>query len=175
MNLMPKLFYIIDILSQRHAPGKKTLQKIVYLLERKGIDLGLDYSIHYYGPYSSRLDSAIYSLQMQGAIEIIPDGMTQRMNTTELGVELFSDWETSFNKEQIPIIRDVINRFGDCTARHLELITTTDFVFQNLAANRQLVTDESIIQGVLTIKGEKFSENEIKEAVAELRKEKLMV
>ena len=31
-------------------PGKKTLQKLVYLIQQKGINLNYDYGIHFYGP-----------------------------------------------------------------------------------------------------------------------------
>jgi len=57
---------IIKMISEYQSPGKKALQKLVYLVERKGLDLGYDYSIHYYGPYSSELDYAVHSLEMQG-------------------------------------------------------------------------------------------------------------
>jgi uncharacterized protein YwgA len=174
MNLIPKLFYIINELARRRAPGKKTLQKIVYLLERKGVDLGLDYSIHYYGPYSSELDSSVYSLQMQGAIVIEPDGMTQRLKPTELGTELFFDPHGPFDRELTAVIHDIIDRFGARGGRILELLTTTDFVAQNLLENGQSVTDENIVRGVVTIKGEKFSKQEIGDAIAELRKENLV-
>lgn len=53
--------------------AKKTLQKLVYLIEKQGVNLDYDFSIHYYGPYSSELNYAIYSLQMQGIIDIVTD------------------------------------------------------------------------------------------------------
>ena len=35
------------------APCKKTLQKIVFLIEAKHVNIGCDYGIHFYGPYSA--------------------------------------------------------------------------------------------------------------------------
>ena len=43
---------ILHYICQNQAPGKKMVQKLIYLIERKGVDLGLNYSIHFYRPYS---------------------------------------------------------------------------------------------------------------------------
>jgi len=59
------LIPIIDKISHYQIPGKKVLQKLVYLIEKKGLNLGFDYSIHYYGPYCAQLDDAVHSLEMQ--------------------------------------------------------------------------------------------------------------
>lgn len=38
---------ILHYICQNQEPGKKMVQKLMYLMERKGIDLGLNYSIHF--------------------------------------------------------------------------------------------------------------------------------
>ena len=38
--------------------GKIRLQKVVYLLDRLGLDSGFSYAYHHYGPYSSELSDA---------------------------------------------------------------------------------------------------------------------
>ena len=43
----------------KKAPCKKTLQKIVYLIEEAGGPKKFDYTIHFYGPYSADLDFEI--------------------------------------------------------------------------------------------------------------------
>lgn len=50
-------------------PGKKTLQKMVSLIEQKGVNLGYDYGLHFYGPYSGSLDATTTSLGADGVRE----------------------------------------------------------------------------------------------------------
>ncbi len=72
MNKLKRLVFIIKKISRIRSPDKKTLQKLVYLLERKGVKLGFTFSIDYYGPYSSELEYAIHQLEMQGVLKITP-------------------------------------------------------------------------------------------------------
>ena len=46
--------YIIKRINEEWGkkPGKKILQKMVFLIEEKGIDLGYEYGLHFYGPYN---------------------------------------------------------------------------------------------------------------------------
>ena len=50
--------------------GKKVSQKMFYFFERKGIALNLRYGIHYYGPYSSKLDNTLHVLESEDYIKI---------------------------------------------------------------------------------------------------------
>ena len=156
--LMP----IIKKISGYQQPGKKALQKLIYLVEKKGVDLGFDFSIHYYGPYSSRLDDAVHSLQMQGVIEIVPDGMSQRIHVTELS-EMMESIALSETDEQK--IEDVLRTFGRMTAFELELITTTDFVARALRQSGKPCKNDDIMEGVRRIKGDKFSQEKMTQAI----------
>ena len=42
--------YIIKCISEicEENPGKKTLQKLVFLIEQKGVNLNLEYGLHFY-------------------------------------------------------------------------------------------------------------------------------
>ncbi len=166
MSSVNKLVPIIGKISAYQDPGKKTLQKLVYLIERKGVDTGFGFSIHYYGPYSSGLDDALHSLQMQGVIEIQPDGLNHRIHLTGLdetleGIEL--------SASEAGIVDDVLTVFGEMTAFDLEAITTTDFVARELCRKNNACNDAAIIEGVKGIKGEKFSDERIHQAISLLR------
>jgi hypothetical protein len=138
---------------------EKDATKIGLLDSKKGLDMGFDYGIHYYGPYSSALDYAIHGLAMQGAIEIIPDKLTQKIHPTDLGDLLLNEsYQPAFDGQQLNIIDEVIVTFAKFSARDLEVITTTDFVANNLLASGKGCTDEDIVIGVKTIKGEKFTD-----------------
>lgn len=166
VNLLP----IIEKISQYKHPGKKKLQKIVYLIQRQGIDLGFKYGIHYYGPYSSELDYATHSLAMQGAIEIIPDGMTQRIHMTQFAETLMAESQDQLlNDQQIEAINRIIEKFANLSAFELEVLTTTDFVTADLYRSGEKYDDSAVLAGVKNIKGDKFSVEQIRSAIAELK------
>jgi len=51
---------------------RKRLQKVVYLLQAGGCDLGLDYSLHHYGPYSQDLASLTDGMVHSGLLREDP-------------------------------------------------------------------------------------------------------
>ena len=142
------------------------MQKLVYLIEKKGVDLGYDFSIHYYGPYSSALDDSIHAMQLQGIVEIIHDGMNHRICLTDLSDIIEND---TFSPADEQIIQSVLEAFGSMTAFELELITTTDFVARELCKTLGNCTNDDIIEGVKKIKGDKFSYEKIKQAILLLK------
>lgn len=171
MDKIERLIPIIRKITQVQKPGKKTLQKLVYLIERKGIKLGFAYSIHYYGPYSSELDYAIHRLEMQGVVTIISDGMTHQISLTEDAGLIREEEVEILDKEQLQKIDEIIAKFATKSAYDLEAITTTDYVAQQLKANGGLWDQDSLVEGVRKIKGEKFSQEKIEEAIAILKEE----
>ena len=52
-----------------HRPVKKALQKTVFLIEQKGVSLGYDYVLHFYGPYCAELDQETAQLRTNGIIK----------------------------------------------------------------------------------------------------------
>ncbi|MBR2743447.1 MAG: hypothetical protein IKD89_07645 [Clostridia bacterium] len=140
------------------APCKKTLQKIVYLIEAKDISLGYDYGIHLYGPYSSDLDFAVRELCDEGVLAI---------DYTRTGhkIRVINDKDvTGSGDEKIDrIIKEIISAFGKETPSELELITTALYV-SNYHNN-----EKEIIDGVKKIKGEKYEVDSICTAIKKLR------
>lgn len=167
MGKLKNLIPVIKKISEYQQPGKKALQKLVYLIEKKGVDLGYDFSIHYYGPYSSALDDSILGMQLLGIVEIIPDGMNHRIRLTDLSDIMENE---TFSQTDEQIIQSVLETFGPMTAFELELVTTTDFVARELCKILGNCTDSDIIEGVKKIKGDKFSHEKIKQALHLLKK-----
>jgi|SRR5690554_5998768 uncharacterized protein YwgA len=171
MDKVERLIPIIKKITRNQKPGKKILQKVVYLIQRKGVKLGFAFSIHYYGPYSSELDYAIHRLEMQGVLSIIPEGMTHQISLKE-DADLSGREETEvFSEEQLQKIDEVIAKFAGKPAYDLEVITTTDYVAQQLKANGESWENDNLIEGVRRIKGDKFSKEEIERAIAILQAE----
>jgi len=67
---------IINQICDVIEPGKKMLQKLMYLIDRRGINLELNYSIHFFGPYSSKLDELIHILESYDRLNVDTTGAT---------------------------------------------------------------------------------------------------
>lgn len=150
--------YILETICKDNAPGKKMVQKMLYLVERKGLDLGMDYSIHFYGPYSSDLDQYLHMLEANGKLEIDTSSMTHTIK--------FLDEADSnpLTEEENSIFTSVVSEFRKKTPLELEVLTTTDFVADRLIEKDQL-TESNILEKVKKIKGTKFSDKQIKESI----------
>ena len=147
---------IVDKITKTNkAPCKKTLQKIVFLVEEKGLDLGCDYVIHFYGPYSSDLDFAIRSLKDDGILDITVT------HTEHIISVLNNDGYKSFDDD---VIDNVIDEFGKDTPSDLELIATALYVY------RGVKNESKIMDGVKKIKGQKYKDAAICKAISRLKK-----
>lgn len=137
------------------APCKKKLQKIIYLIEEYGMDLGFEYKIHIYGPYCIDLDYTLCELKAEQNLCIT---YTNKGHILECRDDINYD---NLDKN----IENVIDIFGKKTALQLELITTALFAERHIENKG----DEGIINAVKKIKGGKFSDKEIKDAIKLLK------
>ncbi len=145
---------VVKKLTQKYtSPCKKTLQKIVFLIEAKKPDLGFDYGIHFYGPYSSDLDFAVYELTNEGVLDI--DYTPTKHNITVVD-------DAGYAEPHDDIIDEVIDEFGHETPSQLELTATALYVYMK-EKNK-----ERIMDGVIKIKGGKYSKTMIENAIQRL-------
>lgn len=149
---------IVSIISKiskiNDAPCKKTLQKIVFLIEAKHEDLGCDYGIHFYGPYSSDLDFAVRELCDEGTLEI-------EYTPSEHKISVKSE---STIDHHSPVIDEVVDEFAKDTASELELLATALYVYLKDKDVSKIKPD------VIKIKGEKYNGSRIDQAIARLKK-----
>ncbi len=151
--------YIIKRINEiwGESPGKKILQKIVFLIEEKGIDLNYEYGLHFYGPYSSALDAATTFLSADGIINFDFKGYSHRMRINDK----FEVWPDGLTSKQKSEIDDIITRFKGKSPSELELLTTAIYAYNNLEDK----TEQSVINGVLKIKGSKYNTEQIKKSL----------
>ncbi len=144
-----------EITRESTAPCKKTLQKMVYLIEEKGHDLGFDYGIHFYGPYSADLDYTVQKLCMDGKL---------KMDLTKSGHIISIENDTSEEIETCDSeIKEVISEFVKDSPSELELLATTLYVAR-LEKGR-----DRIVECVIKIKGDKYSKAQITNAIDRLQ------
>ena len=148
--------YIIKRINEIRGerPGKKVLQKMVFLMIEKGVPLNYDFGLHFYGPYSSPLNTETDFLYADGIIKIDYSGNSHKMEVDE-SVEVSSCGLTDEQKNNID---DVIEKFKDMSPSNLELLTTAIYAY-NLLEDK---SEESIINGVVKIKGTKYSTDDIR-------------
>lgn len=163
MNNKDKIAKLFEILCDKFdgAPlGKKATQKMFYFFERKGIDLNLRYCIHYFGPYSSKLDNAMHLLESEDYISIDTSGITHIISIGE------SKLETSpLSNEDEKIAEDVLESFAHKSALELEALTTMDYIANTILESSD---KKEIINQFKSIKGSKFNDNFIESTYQEL-------
>ena len=154
MNMLKKYAFLIGDICKDHQTGKKKLQKLMYLIERKGVQLDLRYSIHFFGPYSSKLDHIIHILENEDWLDIDTSGQTHRiiMKKEENG---------QLSKEDNILVDEVREAFYDKSPMELEALTTIDYVATNLLNGTATIDD--VIKQVKIIKGKKISSQELEQ------------
>ena len=145
---------VVQKLTEKNgAPCKKTLQKIIFLIEAKGTPLGCDYGIHFYGPYSADLDFAVRDMSSEGILHI-------EYTPTEHKISVLD--AASINDFDDSTVNEIIDTFGSESPNELELIATALFVYQ------ETKNPGNIRDGVIKIKGNKYSESRIESAIGKL-------
>lgn len=152
---------IIGQICDTIEPGKKMLQKLMYLIDRQGVDLELCYSIHFFGPYSAKLNETMHILESYDKLAIDTSGVTHIIRKGDIPIE------GQLTEDEQQKINFVLEHFSTKSAFDLEAITTIDYV-----ANKMLKgsSDEAeIINKVKKIKGTKFSDAHLSESFQTLR------
>ena len=145
---------IVDSITKLNgAPCKKTLQKIVFLIEAKNVDLGCDYGIYFYGPYSSDLDYAVRELCDEGILKIDYTPLDHLISVRDTSAVGHYSNET---------VNGVISSFGKESPGELELLATALYIYL-----KKRDTD-SIQAGVKKIKGTKYTDSRINMAIKKL-------
>lgn len=122
--------YLVKRLHEKHPDkqiGKTLIQKMLYLLSRKGL-VGFDYSMYHYGPYSAAADGELNFAENRGLIDIKwVDGAGYFAQATP---ELDRFEKLVDNNERSAIDR-LIEGYGDFNAVDLSLIATAYFMKDN--------------------------------------------
>ena len=116
---------VLNVMSHNLNLGKTKLMKIIYMLQQvKNLNLGYDFDIYTYGPYSSEVLESIEVLVNKG---LVLSKMYQynnyvgyELNLTDEGRRALSD----ISKEENTAICDILDFAEGKTARDLELFST---------------------------------------------------
>jgi len=149
------------MLSLSHSPVKKTLHKMIYLIQKAGIDLGYDYHLYFYGPYSEDLDDDIVALQFRDGVEMEITDYGHRLSIdSEVSVSLCEN-ECKYEGKIIEIIKHYTAE--KWKPKSLELLATAVYAHEHGVGKDA----QSIIAGVKKIKGDKYKDSEIENILSE--------
>lgn len=162
-NKYGELFYLLSNGFHGAKLGKKVSQKMFYFFERRGIALNLRYGIHYYGPYSARLDNVMRILESDGYLTIDTSGSTHIISVQKKAKD-----EAALSAEERETATSVIRDLAQKSASALEALATMDYVAVSLTPPD--ASDAEIMAKFKEIKGTKFNQNEIETALAELKR-----
>ena len=143
-----ELIAIRDLCKTIPNLGKKQLQKMMYLLERHGLDFGLRYAIHFYGPYCAQLDYLLHEYESEGILIINTSSMTHSISMTNEIPEM------QFDGMDLEVENRVFEMYASRSPLELEAITTIDYVAHTMLKER--ASQEEVIEKVMKIKGTKF-------------------
>jgi uncharacterized protein YwgA len=156
--------------------GRTAVQKLCHFAKVLGVPFSYRFQIHYYGPYSEELSSAVDRLLANGALQ---DGSRdqERYSSFRLGPEASQvlDEHASTLRRFEPTVTRVVEAFGSLEPKTLELLSTLHFTAQRLKASGNARPErEDVLGEFRKIKGDKFSETEIDRAFNAMEKAGLL-
>lgn len=164
------LNYIVSELQKKGQIGHTLLQKLVYLLQNaKGIPLGYDFHLHYYGPYSETLWGDINLLKNFGVLEVESEAATGGYRITSR-----KDPDPKKVKELEDKINTLVNFLGKKYVKQLELYATTYYVLDDLKKKNRPHSDSQVAKDVEALKPH-INRNQILSALKELREKEIFI
>jgi hypothetical protein len=150
--------------------GRTALQKLTYLLqELHGVDVGYEFPLYTYGPYSSELSSDLDTLAAMQGVRVDLDARQ--------GGYLISPGErqesvrgsgADFIHSHNEAINRVVGEFGGMSAKELELRATLVFAERDARRRGGMMEEAELIGVVHEIKPH-FTKSQIGTALKELR------
>lgn len=157
VELSKRMGVISSIVKLRPGLGKTAMMKYIFLLQKVyKVPLGYDFEIYTYGPYASEVMEDIDYANYQDVISIesagYPAGHSGYHLSPSSKIEMTVDKEKEFITKYEQDIQEVIELFGDKSAKELELTTTIIYLYRTYIANQWSCTSETISENVHDIK-----------------------
>jgi uncharacterized protein len=158
--------------------GKTALQKYIYFLQAIfGVDVGYDFQLYTYGPFTSEILQDLDLVESFGGVKVLPDdsGFGGYIITPGEKFKMIRGNGRIFleRKEVNDALNWLMKKFGQYTAKDLELRATIVYVDRDLSRTPDY-THERLINIVKEIKP-KFSNAEIERVVTELKDDKIIL
>jgi len=144
----------------RASTGKTVIQKLIYFIQSRGLDLDYRFTLYTYGPYSPELMEDMDIASENGYINMVynPAYLGYVISSGERDIE-----DDLLTKEEINVIEEVMNNYAGYSAKELELRATIQFFHDRLE-----IPEKDMIPEIKEIKP-KFSEEDIRSAINEMK------
>lgn len=151
-----------------NAFGKTALQKLVYFLqELHGVDMGYEFSLYTYGPFSSALMADLDTAKELGVVSVKYEGPTAGYSIEPGPSKRIRDKAREFTEQNQKAIEDTVTEFGGRWARELELRATILFVERDAWSSGDEPAAGKVVETVHDLKPH-FSDDQIRGALNEL-------
>ncbi len=156
MDTNERLLLMTDIASRHPNIGKTAMMKITYLMQTlRDVPLGYHFEIYTYGPYCQTVMSDIEYAESIHYIQVnsidYGDGIYgYQINTTAEGQSALS--AAAGRGNYAAQMSDILNFFGDMSAKDLELYSTIVFVASSCSTNSWDTSMGNICNTVHSIK-----------------------
>ena len=145
------------------------MQKLVYLMELRGVPAGYRFRLYNYGPYSGDLAGDVSYIE---ALEGVTVHFDYKRNVYKIAPGQESGTliqkAPEFLRMNRSVIDHVIEQFGRRSARDLELLATTAYLHKQFVGHA--FRREDLHEQVKAVKP-RFSDTEVSAAIDELVKE----
>jgi uncharacterized protein YwgA len=141
--------------------GKTVIQKLMYILERKGVGK-YNYTLYHYGPYSSKVESLLNYAEFLKGVNVEWGVGRGYFIKPSVNVEHL---EKSVSEDKKETINDIVTKVGSLTAKDLSLLSTILYVENQ----ENISNDEELINVVRSIKP-LFSKEEVKGKIDLIKK-----
>ena len=169
------LFLVALITQTKEIKGKKALQKLLYLGKALGAPINYHFIMHMFGPFSYEVAAKYSDWEQKGIIKEqkkeTGTGFTYTTgNRAKVYSRLFGKRIESFRET----VDKLVSPFGGKEPFELEVLATLHHLSRLLQKGEKSVTETQLLNVFKTEKGDKFSDEEIKEAYSLLKKAELV-
>ena len=134
MELNERVALLVDIVAKQPNIGKTALMKIPFLLQAiHKVPIDYSYEIYTYGPYCATVMSDIECAQMTDLISVNQIVYDNGMHGYQIRVKKqskeYQDKHSDLLNRNAQSINDILDFFGNMTAKDLELYSTIVFLY----------------------------------------------
>lgn len=129
MKKLHELIASLVYLAGGEMAGRVRLQKILYLLDFKGLDSGAGYFYHHYGPYSEDLWNAVSDAKFYEELEeitVMPEGWSTPYSVFK--AEKPSSIPDSFGRLSRMEVEELLSKLKSVNSTVLELAATAHWL-----------------------------------------------
>ena len=147
MDMIKRFDIIHELAEKKPGLGKTAMMKYLFLLQQiYDMPLGYDFEIYTYGPYASEVMEDINLAKHKNIISMEFDNIGYAISAKD-----YQDDKT-FSNDFENKINELLQLFGDKTAKDLELSTTIIYLYHNSKMNSWGCDKETIANYVYEIK-----------------------